>query len=441
MERTVPRWQGCLVTTAPSDPSADPSASPSDQPAESVGSPLAERPFRLLWLNNIGYFIVANAQRFLFGWFVLDGLDGGEREQGIIVFTLGLPALFLMLHAGVWADRVDRRLLLMATQVATTVVMIGTAVLINQGRAGFGVLAGAAVLAGATTTIGQPVRASLIPALVPQSKLFGAIAMNALAMTVSMILGPVMVERVGERFGFDGAFWFLAILLAVGLLFLVGMRVPEHASREDDTPEQRRSVLAEIREGVDHVRGDRSIRALFLLLTAAGMTINPSVMVTLQAFIKEELGRDGGDAAPPFALMGLGIAISSIFVLRRGDMPNKGAKFQYAMMVGSAMTLLMGRTTSYWQLFPLAFVMGLAGGWYINMNQGLIQANTPQRIMGRVMALFTLVQVGVLPIGALTLGLIAEQIGVGNTISLAAAVGLAIVATVYATNRELRSMS
>jgi hypothetical protein len=82
--------------------------------------------------------------------------------------------------------------------------------------------------------------------------------------------------------------------------------------------------------------------------------------------------------------------------------------------------------------------MGLAGGFFINMNQGLVQANTPQALMGRVMGLYTLVSIGLMPFGALAIGILAERIGTGNAISLAAAIGFAVVMTTYVRNTELR---
>ena len=139
--------------------------------------------------------------------------------------------------------------------------------------------------------------------------------------------------------------------------------------------------------------------------------------------------------------MGIGIAIASLFLMRRGDMPNKGAVFQRAMMVGGAMTLLIGLTNSFTIVVGLSLVMGFAGGFFINMNQGLIQANTPQPLMGRVMAVYTLVANGLFPVGALVLGFLATVIGTGRAISLAAAVSLTIVTTTYVRNAELRRLS
>jgi Na+/melibiose symporter-like transporter len=405
-----------------------------DRPSPTGALKIAD--FRRLWANNIAYFMTANALRFVFGWYVLDGLNRGEGEQGLVVFALGIPAVFLVLQAGAWADRLDPRRLLLITQVATIAVLVLTATLIMTDRATLGVVMAMAVLAGAATTIGQPVRASLIPVLAGRANLFGAIALNALAMTTSMILGPVLAQMVGNRFGFDGAVWFLVVLLIIGVWFLIPMRVPERA--EPVGP--RRSIVADTVEAVHHVTSDRALRVLFLLLVVSGLTVNPAVMVTLQAFVKEELGRNSGDAAPLLAMMGLGIAVSSVVVMRKGDMANKGAAFQRAMMVGSTMVFLMGRTTDYWQLFPLTLTMGLAGGFYINMNQGLIQANTPQPLMGRVMGLFTLVQIGLMPIGALLLGLIASGIGIGTTMSAAAAVGFTVVVGTYLSSPELRTL-
>lgn len=390
--------------------------------------------FRRLWANNIAYFMTANALRFVFGWYVLDGLNRGEREQGLVVFALGIPALFLVLQAGAWADRLDPRRLLIITQVAALVVLATTAVLIATDQATLTVLLLVALAAGAATTVGQPVRASLIPALAGRENLFGAIGLNALAMTASMILGPVLAQAAGNRFGFDGAMWFLAILLVIGLIVIWPLDVP----KQEVPTGPRRSIVADTVEAVRHVANDRALRALFMLLTVSGLTMNPAVMVTLQAFVKEELGRNSGDAAPLLAMMGVGIAISSVVVMRKGDMANKGAAFMRAMMVGSTMVFFMGRTTEYWQLLPLVLAMGLAGGFYINMNQGLIQANTPQPLMGRVMGLYTLIQVGLMPFGALGLGLIASAIGIGVTMSAAAVVTLAVVVTTYILAKDLK---
>ncbi len=411
-------------------------ADPTEAPAATRGA-LSIPAFRALWINNVFYFLVMNAQRFALGWLVLDGLDGDERDQGIVVFALGVPALFLVLQAGSWADRLDRKKLLVGSQLGSLVMMAAIALAIETDAISITLAIALAVVAGSFGVIGQPVRSALVPILVDRDRLFNAIGVTALAMTASMILGPLLVQLVGDRFGFAAGFWFLTILLLLGCLALIPLRIPGHAPSEVPSA----SVWAGTLEAVRSVIADRSLNRLFLLLTVAGLTVNPAVMVSLQAHVKEELGRDAADAALPFALMGLGIAISSIVIMRKGDLANKGMWFQRAMMVGSTMTFLMGRTTEYGQLLPLTFVMGLAGGAYINMNQGLIQANTPQPLMGRVMGLFTLVNAGLLPVGALLAGWISSFIGIGTTISAAAAICLCVVITVYVTESELRRLS
>jgi NhaP-type Na+/H+ or K+/H+ antiporter len=75
------------------------------------------------------------------------------------------------------------------------------------------------------------------------------------------------------------------------------------------------------------------------------------------------------------------------------------------------------------------------------MNQGLIQANTPQAVMGRVMGLYTLVTLGLMPFGALVLGFLAAWVGPGTAISIAGAVAFAVVTTTYVRNTELRRLS
>ncbi len=366
---------------------------------------------------------------------MLDFLDRGESQQALVVGALGLPALFLTLHAGVWADRVDRRKMLMSTQLAGGVVMAATALLVMSGQLSLGWAMVAAIFAGSAAALGSPVRASLVPALVAKHQLFSAIAVNALAMTASLILGPVVIRTVEKQVGFAGAFWFQSGLMFIGVFFLLRLRVPPH-----DVVSERRKIGAEVLDALRHVWHDSALRTLFGLLMVASFTVNPAVMITMQAHVKVSLGRPSGDAAIPLAFMGLGIAISSVVVMKSGDLPNKGTLFQRAVICGSIMTFFIGRSTSFAVLCGFAFLMGLAGGFYINMNQGLIQSTTPQALMGRVMALYALVQAGFMPLGALVLGALSEQFGTGNAISGVAAFAFVIFVWVYVRNAELRRM-
>lgn len=397
---------------------------------------LAVPSFRALWLSSVTFYLVSNALRFVYGWVVLDGLDRGEWTQGFVVFMLGLPSFFLLVPSGVWADRLDPKRLLIASQLGMVVIMVLTGLALGQGSGSVPLLVVSTLAAGAVASLGGPVRSSLIPSLLSAEQLFSGIALNAIAITVSLVLGAVTARLFGDWFGFDGAFFYLAGLLLFGLFAIRGLRSPGPSSRGDKA-----TMIQAMREGLSFVWHDHGIRTLFLLLTVSGLLMSPLMMVVSQAHIKGEIGRDAGDAAPMLAFMGAGIAISSLFIMKRGNMANKGVAFMRAMMGGCTMLVLMGRTTEYWQMLVLAFFMGLSGGFFINMNQGLIQANTPPAVMGRVMSLYTLVQAGMLPLGALVLSGLAAAIGTGNTMSIGGAIGLAIVIIVYRTSKSIRAVA
>jgi hypothetical protein len=88
--------------------------------------------------------------------------------------------------------------------------------------------------------------------------MFSAIALNAIAMTLSLILGPVLIKVVGDQFGFDGAFWFQAGFLLLGAAFLTRVDVPDHEEDRD-----RRPILTETREAVRHILDDNHLTTLF----------------------------------------------------------------------------------------------------------------------------------------------------------------------------------
>ena len=382
---------------------------------------LAVPDYRRLWINNLVYMFVSNAQRFAVGWLVLDGLGGNETSQGMAVFMLGIPAAFIVMQAGVLADRVDGRNLLLYSQLGLLAVVAATLVLLGMDRLNYGWVLVLSVFSGIAQAFGGPVRQALIPLLVPERLLMNAVALNALAMTSSMVLSAPLVKITGDLFDFEGVYALQVVMLVAGLGVLRKLETPQVQERE------KRRLLQEARSALRHVVGDIRLRVLFLLLAMAAVSVNAAIMVTMQAKVKEELLRDSGDMAYLLAVMAVGISITSVIVMRKGDMKRKGGKFQRAMMCGSLLVMCMGQASSFLLLIPLFFLMGLAGGFFITMNQGLIQSTTPKDIMGRVMGLYLLVQVGLMPLGALGLGWAASQIGAGNVVSICGAVSLLVV--------------
>ena len=377
---------------------------------------------------------VSNAQRFAIGWLVLDGLGGNEIRQGMAVFMLGVPVAFIVMQAGALADRVDRRSLLIRSQAGLLLVVLATLILLGLDQLTYSWVLILSGLSGVAQAFGQPVRQALIPLLVPERLLMNAVALNALAMTTSMILSAPLVKIAGDLFDFEGVYGLQVVMLIVGLFYLRHLQTPPV------TESPKRRLIQEAASALRHVVNDLRLRVLFLLLAVASISVNAAVMVTMQAKVKEELLRDSGDMAYLLGVMAVGIAITSVVVMRKGDMKRKGGKFQQAMMCGSALVICMGQASSFKVLMPLFFLMGLAGGFFITMNQGLIQSATPRELMGRVMGLYLLVQFGFMPIGALGLGWAASLAGPGNVVSVCGAVSLLIVSWTHFAFSTIRNL-
>ena len=392
--------------------------------------------FRRLWINLVLFALVTNAARFAFIVVVVRVLQRSESSAGLVGFTIGLPIIFLVLQAGALADRVDRKLLLVGSQVGVLVTVLATGVLLATDRVGMGIVIALTLLAGTFHAVGQPVRMALIPALVPRERLLDAVALNAVGMTSSMIFGPFTAELATEAWGVEGAFFVLAALMAVGLVVVIRLPVPPVVGASPRT-----SMVPEIRAGIGYVVADRPLRVLFLLLALGNMVNGAMVMTLLPSFVTEVFGRSAEDAGTMLALMGAGLLTSSFVVMRLGSMPRKGEVFMRAFLCGSTCLVLLSIAPSFGVSLVVMFLMGACGGFYINMNQSLVQSRTPDPLMGRVMSLYSFSQQGLMPLGALVAGVVASVIGLRPTFGLGGLLAFTVVAVAYVTQRELRALS
>lgn len=389
----------------------------------------ASRDFRLLWANNFSYALVQGIQRLTFALLVGD-LTRDETALGIVMFALGIPVFFLTLPAGVLTERSNRRALLFGSQLLVLAASLLTAILVWDDRMSVPVTAGVATLVGLGVAVGQPVRQALVPAIVPANRLLNAISLNSLGQNASQIAGPAIAGGVIAFQGIGGSFAVQAALMGVGLLFLLPLRVPPAERAARDGGQRMREMLGDIREGFRFALGAADVRALFVLLLATALVIMGTWQTLLPRVAEDRLGASDVEVTMLFAAMGAGTIASSLVLASMPRLRNAGGWFTCTLVVGGGLAAGLGLSGSYALTMALMLLSGLNAGFFINLNLTLIQSHTPGAMMGRVMAIYTLIMLGGSPFGALIAGRGAALLDAGSWFALSGA-AMAAVAVVF----------
>jgi len=393
--------------------------------------------FRLLWLNTLGFVLVQSTQRFAFVWLILE-LGSKSDVSGRLLFVMGLPALFISLPVGVVADRLNRRALLMLSQTGAFVVTLATALLVSSERITTTSATVCAAVLGLFIAIGQPVRTSIVPTLVPQQHLMNAIIVSVVASNLALIFGPAVAGPAISRWGIEGAFWVQAALYGLGFFALIPLKLPPQLERSE-TPRLRTELSA----GLSFILKHREIRTLFILLMGSVIFMMSPWMVLGPQFAREEVGATGGSATFLYTMLGFGQFVTSMWLLRNSHrVRQKGLWFMLGLTTGASVQIFIGPAPSYVSLAMILFAWGLTGGFYLNLNQTLLQRNTPPEVMGRVMSVHSLLMVGLAPMGALAVGYAARHLhSLPETISGTGAAMLILVLIVLSTQRDFRKLA
>ena len=395
----------------------------------------SSRDFRYLWANNFSYALVQGIQRFAFVWLAIE-LSDSNSVLGLVSFALGIPVFFIALPAGVLSDRSDRRVLLFGSQLVVLAASLLTGVLIWIDVMSVGAAIVMAIFVGIGVAFGQPVRQALVPAIVPPDRLMNAITLNSLGQNVSQIGGPAVGGAAIALWGIGGSFAVQAVLMGLGLLLLIPLRIPPSAG----AARAGRRIRAEIGEGFSFIRGAADVRALFLLLLATALVIMGPWQTLLPKIANEQLGAGAFAASMLFAAMGAGTIVSSLVLASIPGLKNAGGWFTCTLVTGGILAVGIGFSHSYALTLAFMLLSGFNAGFFVNLNMTLIQSHTPAAVMGRVMAIYTLVLMGASPLGSLVAGGGAELLGAGGWFSLSGG-AVAVIAIVFLlTQPSLRRM-
>ncbi|KJK59118.1 MFS transporter [Saccharothrix sp. ST-888] len=384
-------------------------------------SPLREKVFRALWLaqfvSNVGGWVqTVGAQWLLVGH--------GPALVSLVQVAAGLPVLLLALPAGVLADLVDRRRLLLGLQAAMAAAAAVLTALALLGTLGVWSLLLLTFLLGCLTALGGPAWQALQPSLVPREQLRQASALGAVNMNLARAAGPALGGALVAAAGVDWTFAVNAVSFLGILLVLLRWRPTAQTPRRG---QEREHALAALRAGGRYVRNAPSVRRI-LLRSALFVPGAAALWALLPVAAVQRLGLGPSGYGVLLGAVGLGA------VLGAAALPRLGARLGATGMLALAGTLTAGAllvvavsrdATSAGAALAVA---GAAWIWGLSTLSAALQLEVPNWVRARAVACYLLVFQGGNALGALVWGQLAQRAGL--TAALAVPAGLLLLGVV-----------
>lgn len=353
----------------------------------------------------------------LIGWLALV-LTDSPFFVGLTGFLNGIPMLVVSLPAGVLNDRIDRRLVLLAAQSLVAVVTIILVILLWFDRLEPWQLLLASFLSGSGMAFVFTTRSALVANVVAREALANAVALISTAQNAPRIVGPALAGPIVGAFGLTGAFAVCAFfqLLSVAISWRLPAAQP---ARQSST------MWHSLLEGLTAVWRREQLLALMALAALPTLLIFP-YMNFLPVFARDELGLGATGLGVLMALNGLGAVVGSVAVAARRQWGESPRVLVTSVVLFATLVLAFAHARVAWLAGSLLLVAGLTGAVYMASTNTLLQLAVEDSIRGRVLSVYLLTW-GLLPIGTLPAGAVAEVWGAPLTISVLASSALVAI--------------
>ncbi|MCB0222722.1 MAG: MFS transporter [Anaerolineae bacterium] len=353
---------------------------------------------------------------------------------GYVGFAAGVPSWVFMLYGGVIADRIPRRRLLLFTQSFMMVLAFILAALTFSNRVQPWHIILLALALGVGNAFDAPARQSFVFEMVEREDLANAIALNSSMFNLATVVGPavsgIVYALVGPAWCFTlNGLTFLGVIVALLMMRLKPFVAPNRAT----------AALDDLKEGLRYIQANPAIRTLISVAAVISL-FGLAYMTLLPAWAVTVLGGDETTNGWLQSARGLGALSGALMIASLGRINFKGKLLTTGMFAFPGMLLLFA--LARWLPFSLLALVGVGWGFMIlfNMANTLIQTLVSDELRGRVVSVYTLSFFGLMPLGALLAGFVAEFIGEPLTIILSALISLGFGLFLYIRVPALRQL-
>jgi MFS family permease len=393
--------------------------------ARLLDSPLLALPLRN---TNFGLYSVGSGisligmwmQRIAIGWLTWQLTESGFW-LGVIAFADFFPVILVGPIAGAAADRWDRLKVVKFSQTISLFQAVALFALTASGHINIGLLVTLTAFQGFIVAFNQPARLALVPSLVPEGDLASAVAINSVVFNLARFVGPMLAGLVIVWSGVSAAFAANAISYIPFLLALARIRVAPASV----ATVQRRSLGADLKEGIRYTATHPGIAALLVLLIAVGIGGRP-LNELLPGFAADVFRAGAGGLAIMASTIGGGAILGGMWLGHRAHSSGLIPIALGSALAGALAAIAAVATDRLWAALPALLIFGFSMSAAGISVQTLIQLASARHMRGRVMGLYGLIFRGAPALGALGAGIASSYIGLRWTVFLGA---LLVVAT------------
>ncbi len=396
--------------------------------------PFRHRDFSLLWsgllvgnlgtwlqFTALGYYVAKMAPDAALGSFYI-GLLGASRM---------VPVLIASPFAGVVADRYPRKMILLATNIATAALAVLLATALMTGTASLPVVLLLSGLQAATQSFDAPARQSWVPLMVPRELVGNAIGLNSFALNAPSVIGPPIAGLLIAASGIAPCMILNAILKFAVVAAIVQMRPPDTSSK------RRNSFFAAIAEGITFIYRHVALRWIYLMLIVTALSVR-SYNFLLPAYAVHVVHTDARGLGWLMAAAGVGAMLGALSIAAL-NWRRRSLIWFVSGTLASLGVMALGLTDHLTIAAIILAFIGFGTQSFVGSSNVLVQTLAPDDMRGRVVSVYSMILLGLVPGGALVIGTIARFVDLRMVFIGAGALCTVMGIWTYAVHPKLRA--
>jgi DHA3 family macrolide efflux protein-like MFS transporter len=395
------------------------------------------------WKQNITFFIAGQMISFVGSllvqyaifWYINLQTQSGTILTIAIVASF-IPMLVFSPIAGVWADKLDRKLLIIVADGSIAFVTLMTAILFSIGTVEIWMLIVVTFIRGIGQAIHGPAIGAAIPMMVPKENLMRVQGIQGGIQSAFNVLSPILAALLITNFSIGAIYYVDFVTAIIGVLtLLVFVTIPKHGR---ETEAKTTSGFADFKAGLGYVKTHRFLIPFFIYLAIVLILVSPTAFLTplqvvrsFTTFHNEYVRLTALEIA-----FSLGMTLGAGVIALWGGFNNRILTAGLAISVMGLGVMMLGVVSNFYLYIAFMLLQGIALPFYNTPTTVVIQEQVEPQYMGRVMSILSMISASAMPVGIMIFGPLADLIAI-EYILFGSGIGMMIIGVLYFVNQPL----